>query len=225
MQSTDEVATFVDDRRIALLTGSGAVASLPDAIAGRGLTGSWWSQPEAGLIYQLLEAAEDQGLGGAPLLASPLVTGKQAVIAAPLAAAVARIASDPGRVGRCDARRCDARRSSLATALLELVEAEGSVRMDDPRVAGPSGREARLELERSLVARSSSVHTESGRHVSILEPWATSPIAELGRPRASSRRLRRPAPASRHEDLDRRGTVSARNPKSDLKSRDSLDIV
>lgn len=169
--SLDELASFVDERRLVLWTGRGEVASLPEAIAGRALSGSWWSQPEAVEIYALLEQAEDDGLFGHEALTAPLVAAKSCAVAPVLATAVSVVAHDEGRLERCAERR-----SPAAAALLARVVAEGALRMDDPRLAGASGRRARLELEHALVARSRSVHTDAGRHTAVLETFDAGPF-------------------------------------------------
>ena len=179
------MAAFVVDRGVVLAgaggSGSGrsAMPALPEAIAGRALAGSWWSQPETGRIYDLLELAEHDGLAGAPVCEAPLVEAKRAVLAPHLAPLAARLALDPGRLERAEAVR-----SPAAGRLLEAVSSLGSLRMDDPRAMGAGGsaaalRKARLELERALVVTTSTFHTDAGRHVALLEPFGRSAIAEL----------------------------------------------
>jgi len=167
-----EVEAFVGERQLVFLTGRGALPSLPEAIAGRRFSGSWWSQPEAHQIYALLETAEADGLLGAPMLTASLVSARHTVIAPSLATSVARLAADPER-----AERALANCSTLARQLIAAVSSDGSMRMDHPRFTGPAGRKARLELERGLLAFTTSFHTELGRHVAVLQPWAVSPIA------------------------------------------------
>jgi hypothetical protein len=171
-----EVERFVGERQIVLLTGRGTLPSLPEAIAGRPLTGSWWSQPEAHHIYALLEAAEAEGLFAGPLLTAPLVSAKHPGVAPTHATCVERLAADPER-----RRRALEGCSPLARQLMKAVDRDGSVRMDRPDFAGPSGRRARLELERGLLVFATSVHTETGRHVSVLQPWAAAQIARSAR--------------------------------------------
>ena len=99
-----------------------------------------------------------------------LVEGKRTLISASLAPVVHAIASDPERRHRvAEALTEPARR------LLGLVEDGRTVRSDDSGQPGKVGRKARTELEAALLARSTSVHTLAGHHVSLLEAYGNEP--------------------------------------------------
>ncbi len=68
-----------------------------------------------------------------------------------------------------------ARLSDAAKKLLERVEREGEVRPES------KDKRAREELEKSLLVRSFSVHTESGRHATVLASWARSVPDEVAK--------------------------------------------
>jgi hypothetical protein len=172
LRSLSDIEQFLAERRIAFVSGRGSLPSLAEAIAGLPLHGSWWSDPSGERIYDLLSAAEAEGLLGAPFLSALLVSGKQTVIAPPLAGAVDRLARARERT-----RRATGGLSAKAAELLRIVRETGGVRMDAPRFSGPQGRRARIELERALLVTSCSVHTERGRHVALVQPWASSPLA------------------------------------------------
>jgi hypothetical protein len=90
------------------------------------------------------------------------------------------VAADPGR-----RERVVAGLRPPARELLEHLDPRTALRSDDASFAtwdNKSWRAARNALEAGLLARSSSIHTESGRHVSVLEAY---PPPSSRRPRTA----------------------------------------
>jgi hypothetical protein len=143
---------------------AGDLPSLVVAVVGKRVRGSWWSHPRGSLIYALAEA-----LGEAPdVLCLKLVEGKVTFVHRALWPALFRVASDP-------AFRTEAagRLSPAARTLLRTVERASEVRFDhlDDEDRKRLSR-ARAELEQGLLIVSTSVHTEKGKHASLLRSWA-----------------------------------------------------
>ncbi len=160
---------FIKERRIVLSTGHSSLPSLAEAIAGRQLRGSWMANPEVFRIYDILGEVYKSDA----IVSAPLVLGKETLLDASLAPAVARIAGDP--------KRRKAARASLprlAKRLLADVEVRGEVRMDHWTASMPHGREARRLLERLLLVASRDLHTEHGYHTAVVVPWSKSKIAQ-----------------------------------------------
>lgn len=149
-------------------TGHASLPILAEAIAGRHLPGSWMTHPEAGRIYKLLGHLARSGT-----VTAPLILGKETLCDPSLGPAVERVATDP-------ARRQAALDTLplLARQLLETVEAKGELRMDRWTASTPPGRRARVLLERHLLVRGTSFHTERGYHTSLVRPWAESTISQ-----------------------------------------------
>lgn len=163
MSSLGELEDWLAGLGVALVSGRGALPNAAEAIAGGPIEGSWWGHAEGSRIYRLLGELEE-GASGYEELA--LVEGKRTLLAASLVPAAAALAADPGRRRRVvEGLKAPARR------LLEALESKRVVRSDDHGAAGKEARSARRALEAGLLARSRSVHTESGRHVSLLEPY------------------------------------------------------
>jgi len=141
-------------------------AELPAAttlIVGEVVRGSWWGHPQNKLIYDTLQQL------GADVLWVKLLRGKETILARSLWPAVlsaARSRESWQLQGL----------SSAARRLLELVDAAATpVRLDQVALPAAKGapRELARELERRLLVHSDELHTESGRHVKILQSWAT----------------------------------------------------
>ncbi len=168
LRDTGRAAAFVKERRIVMSTGRSSLPLLTEAIAGRPLAGSWMAHLEADRIYSILG-----DLAKYDVVVAPLILGKQVAMAASLGPAVERIASDPARRDRVLEQI-----PPLARRLLDQVEAEARVRMDRWSVPTKQARAARLLLERELLVVSSGLHTESGYHTSVVEPWARSKFSK-----------------------------------------------
>ncbi|MGO8877525.1 MAG: hypothetical protein ACLQNG_17415 [Acidimicrobiales bacterium] len=182
MSSLGELEDWLAGLRIALVSGRSALPSAAEAIAGCPIEGSWWGHPEGSRIYRLLNELEGGASGYADLA---LVEGKRTLLAASLLPVAAALAADAGRRRRViEGLRAPARR------LLDALASGRVVRSDDHDDLGKDARSARRALEAGLLARSRSIHTASGRHVSLLEPYgddgspgaatvAAEPLSEL----------------------------------------------
>lgn len=167
LRSPAAAIAFIRQRQIVMSTGHASLPVLAEAIAGRPLVGSWMAHPEAGRIYTIIGRVTRSDL-----VVAPLVLGMETICAASLGPAVERVARDPNR--RQAARR---KLPPLARRLLETIEAEGELRMDRWSAPTRTARPARLLLERQLLVRSTSLHTERGYHTSVVIPWTSSAVS------------------------------------------------
>ncbi len=133
---------LLQDRKLA-----NAVALL----AGETVSGSWWSHPRAGEMYEILET-----VGAHPdVLIAKLVAGKLTLIDRALFPALLAVATA---------------RAPWQTAGLTAEARRLLATLDEGTPIEPAGAGAK-ELELRLLARATSVHTPSGKHVTRLEPW------------------------------------------------------
>jgi hypothetical protein len=129
--------------------------------------GSWWAHPKGGEIFRVASALEDSP----DVLATRLVGGKTTFVHRKLWPALLRVVTDRGYRARASAALDPA-----GKRLLRAVErSRAPVRLDEISarlgLATKEQKQARLEIERALLCRSASVHTESGRHAIVLESW------------------------------------------------------
>jgi hypothetical protein len=167
MTSVTELATWLDEHHIALVSGKSAIGNAAEAIAGRPIDGSWWGDPLGQVIYRMLNELEDDFRRYLDVV---LAEGKRTLVSPRLAPVVLAIAGDPER-----RRRVTDNLKAPARRLLEIVAGGQIVRSDAPEHAGKVGRSARAALEAGLLARSTSVHTVSGHHASLLESYGDEP--------------------------------------------------
>jgi len=130
-------------------------ATLPSAtacIAGAPIRGSWWGHPQGKLIFETLTRLEDS------VAWAKLIAGKETLVHRRLW---------PSLVAVAESRQDWQRRGLTADAqrLLRRVERGGPVRIDTSL-----GAVATL-LERRLLARGTTEHTSSGKHVRSLDAW------------------------------------------------------
>jgi hypothetical protein len=176
MSSVGELEEWLDDRGIVLVGGRSALPNAVEAIAGGPIDGSWWGHPEGSRIYRLLNELEE---GSAGFIELALAEAKRTVIAPRLVPTVRALAGDPGRRARVlDNLKAPARK------LYEALGDGGVVRSDDAELRSELGgnglRAARMALESGLLARSTSLHTASGHHASVLESYGDRSTAEDG---------------------------------------------
>ncbi len=179
LRGTRAATEFIKERGLVMATGHASLPVLTEAIAGRHLVGSWMVHPEAHRIYTILGRVAKSGV-----VSVPLILGKDTLLDPSLASAVERIATD---AERCLGVR--AQLSPLARRLLEAVEVDGRVRMDHWDVPTNRARPVRVLLERQLLVISSSFHTESGYHTSVVVPWSASGISKQFSQQAGRLRL------------------------------------
>lgn len=141
------------------LAGSGLLLKqdklLPNVVTlltGESLRTSWWSHPKAHLIFAVLSELADHP----DVLFTKLLYGKDTLVHRrlwPALLAVAR-AGEPWQFQKL---------STPARKLLEkMKQSEAPVRS-----SGPPAK----EIETRLLAHAEEVHTESGHHEILLEPW------------------------------------------------------
>jgi len=118
--------------------------------------GSWWSHPRAHEIFRKLEELDDA-------IATKLIAGKVTFVHPRLLPAL-------GAVGRAREPWQMRGLSPAARRLLSRVDREGSV-----RASGPAAK----ELQERLLVNAHEVHTESGRHETVLEAWPSSKLTAL----------------------------------------------
>jgi hypothetical protein len=125
--------------------------------------GSWWSHPEANRIYHLLQTVEQHP----DVLQAKLLAGKATFIHRRLWPDLLAVAS--AREGW----QMDGLSPGAAKMLASLEAATGAETDADAEQAEPPSRTAIKELEARLLARSESVHSPTGQHVTRLESWTT----------------------------------------------------
>jgi hypothetical protein len=135
-----------------LLKQDKAVPSVVGIITRESLRTSWWSHPQAHLIFSVLsELADHPDVVNTKLLYRKDTLIHRALWPSLLAIAGAR---EPWQVQRL---------SRSATSLLRRIDvADGPVRASGAAVK---------DLEMRLLARAYEIHTESGRHAMVLESW------------------------------------------------------
>ncbi len=179
LTSAGDLVAWIDERSIALVSGRSALPNAAEAIAGRAIEGSWWGDPDGSLIYRLLTALE-LGESRPAVDDLVLVDGKRTLVSHRLVPAVCAVAANPERRRRVrDGLRTPARQ------LLDLLTDDRAVRAEDTGLTSAEFRKARGALESGLLARSTSVHTESGHHASVLEAFGLDEIASAGAAAAS----------------------------------------
>ncbi len=160
MSSAGELAAWIEDRGLVLVSGRSAIPSAVEAIVGRSVEGSWWADADGSLTYQLLTDLEEKHPSISDLT---LAEGKRTLIGAalmPVAQAVA------GEVGRRE--RVVTTLRPAARHLLDVLADGRAVRSENAGLSSPEFRKARGALEAGLLARSTSVHTESGHHAAVV---------------------------------------------------------
>jgi hypothetical protein len=150
MASTQALVARLSECGI-LLQQDAILPSIVATVAGAPVQGSWWSHPQAPIIFaRLNELAAHPDVLLAKLVAGKVTFVHRRLWPAVLAVAAAR---EPWQFARLGADARD---------LYESVELYGVLRA--------AGRSAK-ELEQRLLAHGEQVHTEAGRHEIRLERW------------------------------------------------------
>ena len=126
---------------------------LPSAVGivtGEKVSGSWWSHPQANTIFRKLQDLDD-------VLVVKLIAGKVTFVHPRLASAIAAIGSARERW----------QIRGLSPAAKKLLA----------RVPVRATGAAAKELELRLLVNAREEHTESGKHVTVLEPWPASRLS------------------------------------------------
>jgi hypothetical protein len=144
---------------LVLIEREGALTLSPglvEAVAGEPVKGTWWAHPQGKLIFQLGEQLEDHE----DVLVTKWIAGKVTFVHRRMWPALVRIVTDEAwRAPRKKAL------SAAGRALFTKVEKAGTLRLDKPD-------KAKKELEASLLVRSASMHTEKGKHATVLGAWS-----------------------------------------------------
>jgi hypothetical protein len=121
-------------------------------LTGEAVSGSWWSHPKGRLIFAVVTDLSEHP----DILFSKLLNGKVTLVHRRLwpAFLTAALANEPWQT-----RNLSARGQQLLAAVNQSREAVKS--------SGPAVK----ELEVRLLAHARQVHTESGRHELLVEPW------------------------------------------------------
>jgi hypothetical protein len=135
-----------------LLKQDKTIPSVVGILTGESLSTSWWSHPKGRIIFAVLSELADHP----DVLFTKLLYGKDTLVHRSLWPALLSVARsrEPWQL-----------RGLSVTAMSLLERVDGG---EDPVWAsGPAVK----ELESRLLAVAREVHTESGRHEMILEPW------------------------------------------------------
>jgi hypothetical protein len=163
-----EALDLLRRERVLALAHAERVPSLVDEVIGK-VRGSWWGHPQGKLVYSIASALEDcdEALG------AKVIGGKVAFVHRSLWPALFRVATDPER-----RRENERGLAPAARNLLARVERDRSIRLE--------GRAPeRGELEKRALVLSSSEHTRSGKHATVLRSWNDWADAELRRAAAA----------------------------------------
>lgn len=149
-------------RRQLLLQAGREFASVANIVVGQEVRGSWWAHPQSNLIYWVCQDLEQHPRVAEARLLGGKVTQVWDTLW-PYVAAVA-IARAPWQLSGL---------SSAARRLLERVDEHplqtDSIAWSSTEKLGAVCR----ELERRLLVKSQEIHTASGKHAKLLEPWQT----------------------------------------------------
>jgi len=159
--------TLLREHRVVTVTPCGSLPSIVRQVVGGPVKGSWWGHPDGKLIFRICSALAEHD----EALAVKLVDGKITFVYRTLWPVLLRVVTDPK--WRKGAR---ASLGQMAQKLFTQVEKEGELHLvavggnlkPDRRAAL---RNAKLELERSLLVLSTSEHTPAGKHESVLVSW------------------------------------------------------
>jgi len=128
------------------------IANVVTLLTGESFSKSWWSHPKGRLIFAVVTDLSEHR----DVLFSKLLNGKVTLVHRRLWPAFlsTALANEPWQT-----RGLSARGQQLLTA---LNESKGPIKSSGPAVK---------ELEVRLLAHTRQVHTESGRHELLVEPW------------------------------------------------------
>lgn len=146
----------MSERFAKLLAKRGAMKLVPDlveAVAGEPVKGTWWSHPKGKAIFRVASDLEDRP----DVIVAKVSGGKVTFVHSALWPALLRVVLDPKwRAARVKALGPEAKR------LLASIEKKGRADAKGP---------LKKELEKSVLVRAFSEHTESGHHATRLESW------------------------------------------------------
>lgn len=147
-----------------MLESDAILPSVSSLVAGEPVRGSWWGHRRGQDIFRVsMELADHPDVTSAKLISGKVTWVHRALWPPLLGVAGSR---EPWQMKDL---------SSVAQSLLSRVKDEGLVRTDQIEITRATRfkvwADAARELERKLLVRAESVHTESGKHVKCLESW------------------------------------------------------
>jgi hypothetical protein len=157
-----ELAAWIDEVGMVMASGRSALPTMSEAIVGHPIKGSWMATPDVYRIYDLWQEVD----ANHTLVEALLVLGKQVILRAGFAPALAVIARDPTRIERALA--------SLKPLERRLYDAvvDGEVQMDEwtalNGLQNKDTRKARVALATLGLVEVNELHTDSGYHTAIL---------------------------------------------------------
>jgi hypothetical protein len=151
------------DRHGLLLEVDARRPSVTTIVAGEPVRGSWWAHRDGRLIFSVLGSLDDD-----EALVVPLVDRKATLVHPRLWPALYAVATS-GEPWQTDGLSAPARRLLSAVRTNDEVRADraSNGRRTDPKAMGDRMR----GLERRLLVRGTSVHTETGAHAAVVEGW------------------------------------------------------
>jgi hypothetical protein len=148
-------------QRGVLLQADSELPSVVSIVTRKLVKGSWWSIPEANLVYNICLEIDDHP----EILTIKLIKGKLCFIHRHLWSALARIA-----VSRAEWQMH--KLSPIASKILRQVEKQGDVLASGIKIADSKAHaKAISELEKRLRIYTRQEHTDAGKHQKILISW------------------------------------------------------
>jgi len=144
-----------------LLVSDRAFPSVAGLIAGSPIKGSWWSHPLAHTIFGVNEVLEDHK----DVLITKLIDGKVTFVHRTVWPYVFAVASGH------EEWQTDGLSTAAKTLLKQLQKEK---RLDTTTLSSLKGKkigDVTRELEQRLLIHSEQIHTASGAHAKIIEPW------------------------------------------------------
>ena len=146
-----------------LLESDPRLPSVCTLITGVRLSGSWWSHPQAQVIFRVNEQLVDHS----DVLITKLISGKVTFVHR-------QLWSEFLAIGAAREQWQTEGLSPDAQFILRLLDEQGMLRTDKltwPESAQLSSGAVTRELEKRLLIHSTELHTESGAHAKVIETW------------------------------------------------------
>jgi hypothetical protein len=161
MNLEKRIIALLEANGVLLLTDS-KMPSLTTIVAGKPVQGSWWGHPQGSIMYNLSISLLDRP----HVLAVKLIDGKVTFVHQRLWNALYAIGSS----------REDWQTQGLSKEALQLlhqIDSNETLRADRPGLSMTPSEIGKLanRLEQRLLIHSESVHTDSGKHVRLLQTW------------------------------------------------------
>ncbi len=166
IDTEQQALAFLREHGVVSLGKHPGVPSLIEALAGEPVRGSWWSHRRGKRIFALMAALMDSG----EVASVKLLDGKVTFVHRDRWPALYRLVSD--RAFRAGAR---ATLGAAAGKLFAAVERRGELRLDEEvkrlPLSSAAAKQAKDQLERSLLVHAEQAHTDAGHHAMVLRSW------------------------------------------------------